>query len=185
MALSWMPWIFLSVAILFEVAGITSMKLSRGFAELLPSIGVFVFYICSAAAVILALRRLELSVAYAIWSGVGTALTAMIGFAYFREPFTLVKLASLGLVVAGVVGLSLTGKTIADRKARRFLLVFRARTVFLARAVGSSGLRRLPPCSSSWRQSSFFARSGGSASPRGGAGSPIAASPASTLWCCG
>ena len=111
MALSWMPWIFLSVAILFEVAGITSMKLSRGFAELLPSIGVFVFYICSAA-VILALRRLELSVAYAIWSGVGTALTAMIGFAYFREPFTLVKLASLGLVVVGVVGLSLAGKTI-------------------------------------------------------------------------
>ena len=73
MALSWMPWIFLSVAILFEVAGITSMKLSRGFAELLPSIGVFVFYICSAAAVILALRRIELSVAYAVWSGVGTA----------------------------------------------------------------------------------------------------------------
>ena len=112
-ALSWMPWIFLSVAILFEVAGITSMKLSRGFAELLPSIGVFVFYICSpAAAVILALRRIERSVAYAIWSGVGTALTAMIGFAYFREPFTLVKLASLALVVAGVVGLSLAGKTI-------------------------------------------------------------------------
>jgi len=66
-----------------------------------------VFYICSAAAVILALRRLELSVAYAIRSGVGTALTTMIGFAYFREPFTLVKLASLGLVVLGVVGLSL------------------------------------------------------------------------------
>jgi small multidrug resistance pump len=83
-ALSWMPWIFLSVAILFEVAGITSMKLSRGFAELLPSIGVFVFYICSAAAVILALRRLELSVAYAIWSGVGTALTAMIGCLFPR-----------------------------------------------------------------------------------------------------
>jgi len=64
-----MPWIFLFAAILFEVAGITSMKLSRGFAELLPSIGVFVFYICSAAAVIFALKRLELSVAYAIWSG--------------------------------------------------------------------------------------------------------------------
>ena len=111
MALSWMPWIFLSVAILFEVAGITSMKLSRGFAELVPSIGVFVFYICSAAAVILALRRIERSVAYAIWSGVGTALTAMIGFAYFREPLTL-KLASLALVVAGVVGLSLASKTI-------------------------------------------------------------------------
>ena len=78
-----MPWIFLSVAILFEVAGTTSMKLSRGFAEIWPSIGVFVFYMCSAAAVILALRRLELSIAYAIWSGVGTALTVMIGIAYF------------------------------------------------------------------------------------------------------
>jgi len=109
-ALSWMPWIFLSVAILFEVAGITSMKLSRGFAELLPSIGVFVFYICSAAAVILALKRLDLSVTYAIWSGVGTALAAMIGIAYFREPLTLIKLASLALVILGVVGLSLAAR---------------------------------------------------------------------------
>jgi small multidrug resistance pump len=107
-----MPWIFLSVAILFEVAGITSLKLSRGFAEMWPSVGVFVFYVCSAAAVILALRRLELSVAYAIWSGVGTALTAMIGFAYFREPLTLIKLASLALVVLGVVGLSLASRTV-------------------------------------------------------------------------
>ena len=112
MALNWMPWIFLSVAILFEVAGITSLKLSRGFAEMWPSVGVFVFYVCSAAAVILALRRLELSVAYAIWSGVGTVLTAMIGFAYFREPLTLIKLASLALVVLGVVGLSLASRTV-------------------------------------------------------------------------
>jgi len=109
-AFNWLPWIFLSVAILFEVAGITSMKLSRGFAETWPSVGVFVFYICSAGAVILALRRLELSVAYAIWSGVGTALTAMIGFVYFREPLTLIKLASLALVVAGVIGLSLASR---------------------------------------------------------------------------
>ncbi|MGA7374099.1 MAG: multidrug efflux SMR transporter [Methyloceanibacter sp.] len=107
-----MPWIFLSVAILFEVAGITSLKLSRGFAEMWPSVGVFVFYVCSAAAVVLALRRLELSVAYAIWSGAGTALTAMIGFAYFREPLTLIKLASLALVVLGVVGLSLASRTV-------------------------------------------------------------------------
>ena len=112
MALNWMPWIFLSVAILFEVAGITSLKLSRGFAEMWPSVGVFVFYVCSAAAVVLALRRLELSVAYAIWSGVGTALTAMIGFAYFREPLTLIKLASLALVVLGMVGLSLASRTV-------------------------------------------------------------------------
>jgi small multidrug resistance pump len=105
-----MPWLLLFVAILFEVAGITSMTLSRGFAELIPSIAVPVFYVLSAAAVILALKRLDLSVTYAIWSGVGTALAALIGIAYFREPFTLFKLASIGLVVLGVVGLSLAAK---------------------------------------------------------------------------
>jgi len=111
-ALSWMPWIFLSVAILFEVAGITSMKLSRGFAELLPSIGVFVFYICSAAAVILALRR---------FGAVGHLCHLVRRrhrahrddrLCLFPRALHLVKLASLGLVVAGVVGLSLAGKTI-------------------------------------------------------------------------
>jgi small multidrug resistance pump len=104
-----MPWILLFAAILLEVAGITSMKLSRGFAEIVPSIAVPVFYVLSAAAVILALKRLDL-VTYAIWSGVGTALAAMIGIAYFREPLTLFKIASLLLVVLGVVGLSLAGK---------------------------------------------------------------------------
>ena len=105
-----MPWIFLSVAILFEVAGTTSMKLSRGFAEIWPTVGVFVFYVGAAAAIILALRRLELSIAYAIWSGVGTALTVMIGIAFFREPLTAIKLASIALVVVGVAGLSLASK---------------------------------------------------------------------------
>jgi small multidrug resistance pump len=95
---------------LLEVAGITSMKLSRGFAEPIPSLAVPVFYVLSAAAVILALKRLDLSVTYAIWSGVGTALAAMIGIAYFREPLTLLKLASLALVVIGVAGLSLAAR---------------------------------------------------------------------------
>jgi small multidrug resistance pump len=105
-----MPWVLLFAAILLEVAGITSMKLSRGFAEPLPSLAVPVFYVLSAAAVILALKRLDLSVTYAIWSGVGTALAAMIGIAYFREPLSLFKLASILLVVLGVVGLSLAAK---------------------------------------------------------------------------
>jgi small multidrug resistance pump len=105
-----MPWLLLFVAILLEVAGITSMKFSRGFAEPIPSIAVPVFYVLSAAAVILALKRLDLSVTYAIWSGVGTALAAAIGIAYFREPFTLLKLTSIALVMLGVVGLSLAAK---------------------------------------------------------------------------
>jgi len=104
------PWIFLTVAILFEVAGITSMKLSRGLTETGPSIAVVVFYVCSAAAVILAMKKLELSTAYAIWSGVGTALAAAIGVPYFREPMTLLKIGSLALVILGVVGLSIAGR---------------------------------------------------------------------------
>ena len=71
---------------------------------------MLVFYVLSAAAVILALKRLDLSVTYAIWSGVGTALAALIGIAYFREPLTLIKLASLALVILGVVGLSLAAR---------------------------------------------------------------------------
>ena len=105
-----LPWILLFTAILFEVAGITSMKLSRGLSEPLPSLAVPVFYAFSALAVILALKRLELSTAYAIWSGVGTALAAMIGIAYFREPLTLFKIGSLALVILGVLGLSLAAR---------------------------------------------------------------------------
>jgi len=104
------PYVFLTAAILFEVAGITAMKLSRGFSELIPSLAVPVFYALSAAFVIVALKRLELSMTYAIWSGVGTALAALIGIAYFRESLTLFKVASLALVIAGVVGLSLAGR---------------------------------------------------------------------------
>lgn len=105
-----MPWLFLSAAILFEVAGITAMKLSRGFSELGPSLAVPVFYALSAGAVILALKRLELSLTYAIWSGIGTALAAVIGIAYFRESVTLFKLGSLALVIIGVVGLALAAR---------------------------------------------------------------------------
>ena len=105
-----MPWIYLTAAILLEVAGITAMKLSRGFSEVLPSIAVPLFYVLSGTAVILALKRLELGVTYAVWSGVGTALAAMIGIAYFEEPLTSIKAASLGLVILGVVGLSLAAR---------------------------------------------------------------------------
>jgi small multidrug resistance pump len=101
------PWILLFGAILLEVAGITSLKLPRGFSEPLSSLAVPVFYVFSALAVILALKRLELSMAYAIWSGVGTTLAAAICMAYFRKPLTLFKMASLALVILGIVGLSL------------------------------------------------------------------------------
>lgn len=98
-------WFFLGGAILFEVAGTTCMKLSRGFTELTPSIMMFVLYACSFGLNTIATKTIELSVAYAIWSGVGTALTAAIGMFYFKEPATTIKLVSLGLIVIGVMGL--------------------------------------------------------------------------------
>ena len=103
---------------------------------ILLSIGVFVFYVCSAAAVMLALKRLELSVAYAIWSGVGTALTALIGIAHFREPLTLIKLGLIARVVVGVAGLSLAGKSPLSLQARAGPASLVPWTVFLTRTTG-------------------------------------------------
>jgi small multidrug resistance pump len=102
-------WFYLIGAIILEVLGTTSMKLSEGFTRLMPSVLIFVFYAGAFVGLTLALKRMEVSVAYAIWSGVGTALIAVIGFLWFREPVTAVKLVSLAMIVAGVVGLNITG----------------------------------------------------------------------------
>jgi small multidrug resistance pump len=98
-------WAVLSVAILLEVAGTTSMRLSEGFTRLTPSVLIFVFYAGSFALNTLVIRVLGLSVVYGVWSGVGTVLTAMIGIYYFKEPATALKMASIGLIIIGVMGL--------------------------------------------------------------------------------
>jgi len=98
-------WAILSGAILLEVAGTTCMRLSEGFTRLTPSVLIFVFYAGSFALNTLVIRVLGLSVVYGVWSGVGTLLTALIGFYYFKEPATAVKLVSIGLIVIGVIGL--------------------------------------------------------------------------------
>lgn len=106
-----MTWIFLALAILLEVAGTTCMKLSDGFTKMVPSILLFVFYTLSFGMLTLALKRIDVSVAYAVWSGVGTALIATIGVLWFKEPMTALKLISLALIIIGVVGLNLGGGT--------------------------------------------------------------------------
>ena len=102
-----MSWIYLICAITMEVIGTTNMKLSQGFTKTLPSILMFVFYGFSFAFLTLALKKIDLSLSYAIWSGVGTALIAAIGVLYFKEPVTAIKIVSIGLIVIGVVGLAL------------------------------------------------------------------------------
>lgn len=104
-------WIILFCAILFEVGGTTSMRLSEGFTRLTPSIMIFVFYAISFALNTLVIRTLGLSVTYAVWSGVGTVLTSIIGFAYFKEPATALKVGSSLLIILGVVGLHLSSRS--------------------------------------------------------------------------
>jgi small multidrug resistance pump len=81
------------------------MRLSEGFSRVTPSVLIFVFYAASFALNTLVIRTLGLSVVYAVWSGVGTVLTALIGFLYFKEPATTLKMISIGLIVIGVFGL--------------------------------------------------------------------------------
>lgn len=102
-------WLYLIGAIVLEVAGTTCMKLSEGFAKLVPSILIFVFYALSFTALTIALKTIDVSVVYAIWSGIGTALIATIGILYFKESVTILKFASIGLIIIGVVGLNLSG----------------------------------------------------------------------------
>ena len=106
-----MGWILLVVAIVLEVVGTTNMKLSEGFSKLVPSVLVLFFYALSIVALTFAVNRLDVSVAYAVWSGMGTALVAMIGIWFFQESLTTTKLVALGLIIVGVAMLHLTNKT--------------------------------------------------------------------------
>jgi len=108
-----MSWVYLVCAITMEVIGTTNMKLSEGFTKTLPSILMFVFYVFSFAFLTLALKKIDLSLTYAIWSGVGTALIATIGFLYFKEPVTAIKIGSIALIVIGVVGLMLVERHVS------------------------------------------------------------------------
>jgi len=103
-------WLYLLLAIIFEVAGTTAMKLSDGFSKLAPSVAMGVFYIISLFALTLALKRIDVSVAYAIWAGVGTSLIAIIGIVYFKEEISFLKIISLAFIIFGVIGLHLANR---------------------------------------------------------------------------
>jgi small multidrug resistance pump len=98
---------YLATAIALEVCGTTALKLSVGLSRIGPVLVVVCCYAVSFALLSLALRRIELSIAYAIWSGAGTAAVAAIGIAWFGESAGGWKLLSLALIVLGVAGLHL------------------------------------------------------------------------------
>ena len=99
------PWLYLLLAIVLEVTGTTCMKMSHGFDRPIPSVLTFVFWAMSITALIVCLKHIDVSVAYTIWAGLGTALIVGIGWYGFGEPMTPIKLGFIALIVAGVIGL--------------------------------------------------------------------------------
>ncbi|MEK5254631.1 multidrug efflux SMR transporter [Paenibacillus sp. FSL F4-0125] len=96
-------YIALGIAIASEVVGTTMLKMSEGFTQLLPSIGVIIGFIIAFYSLSISLREIPLSLAYAIWSGVGTVLTALVGMVVWGDPFGILSFAGIVLIVGGVV----------------------------------------------------------------------------------
>lgn len=101
----------LGAAIFFELIATASLKMSDGFTRMLPSAATVAGYAAAFYLLSLTLKRMEVGVVYAIWSGAGTALMALIGYFLFDESLPPLKLASIGLIVLGVVGLNLMGES--------------------------------------------------------------------------
>jgi small multidrug resistance pump len=103
------PALLLTLAILTEVAGTVALRSSQGFTRPIPILVVVVGYGLSFWLMALALKDIPMSLTYAIWSGVGTALVAVAGVTLFDESMNAFKVLSLGLIVLGVAGLSAAG----------------------------------------------------------------------------
>ena len=100
-----MAWLILAVAIVFEVAGTTALKLSAGLTKPIYIAATALAYVISFALFGLAIKTISVGAAYAIWAGVGTAAIVLVGVIWFAEPLTILRVACIGLIVAGVVGL--------------------------------------------------------------------------------
>jgi quaternary ammonium compound-resistance protein SugE len=102
-----MAWIILVAAGLFEIGWAVGLKYTEGFTRFWPSVGTIGAMVASVALLGWAMRSLPLGTAYAVWTGIGAVGTVALGVAFFDEPATLARLACVGLIVAGIVGLKL------------------------------------------------------------------------------
>ncbi|MYL42571.1 MULTISPECIES: DMT family transporter [Virgibacillus] len=102
------PFVILIIAVLGEVFGSSMLKQSNGFRKLFPSLGVIFGMGIAFYGLSLTLTALPLSTTYALWSGTGTALTAIIGILIYKETFNLKKFIGLVCIIAGVVSLKLS-----------------------------------------------------------------------------
>jgi quaternary ammonium compound-resistance protein SugE len=102
-----MAWFYLLIAGLFEVGWAIGLKYTEGFSRLWPSLMTIAAMILSLGFLGLALKTLPVGTAYAIWTGVGAVGTAILGIYLFAEPANAMRLACIGLIVTGIVGLKL------------------------------------------------------------------------------
>lgn len=103
-----MHWLILIVAGLFEVGWAIGLKYTQGFTRPWPTVGTAVSMVISLGLLGIAMKSLPVGTAYAVWVGVGAVGTAILGIVLFGESANVMRLLSLGLIVAGIVGLKLT-----------------------------------------------------------------------------
>lgn len=102
-----MAWVYLTAAGLLEIIWAIGLKYTEGFTKLGPTAITIAAMVASVALLGIALRDLPVGTGYAIWTGIGTVGTAVLGIMIFHEPATALRLASIGLIIAGIVGLKL------------------------------------------------------------------------------
>ena len=102
-----LPWLVLFVAGLVEIGWAIGLKYTEGFSKLVPSVLTAAAMLISIVLLGLALKTLPVGTAYAVWTGVGAVGTAILGIVLFGDPATVARLACIGLIVAGIVGLKL------------------------------------------------------------------------------
>lgn len=103
-----MAWLYLLVAGLLEVGWAIGLKYTDGFTRLWPTVGTVISMILSVGFLGLALKTLPVGTGYAVWTGIGTVGTVILGIALLGEPATVMRLACVGLIVAGIIGLKLS-----------------------------------------------------------------------------
>lgn len=104
-----MPWLILVIAGLFEVGWAVGLKYTEGFTRLWPTVGTALSMLISLWLLGIALKTLPLGTAYSVWVGVGAVGTVLLGIVLFGEAATVARLLSIGLILAGIVGLKLAG----------------------------------------------------------------------------
>lgn len=104
-----MTYLYLALAIVFEVGWAIAMKVSDGFTKPRAVAATVVMYLLSVVFLALATKKMDIGIGYAIWAGSGVALIAVAGVVYFKEPMSALKVASLALIVAGIAGLQIAG----------------------------------------------------------------------------